>query len=263
MMSNLMISVSGKGGTGKTSIVALMLRHLIEKTDKVVLLVDADPATNLPDLLGVAVTQTVGMAADQLKKKITQGSLSPTVPKERVLEGWVHQSLVEREKFDLLAMGRTEGEGCYCYVNNLLTRIVGALTNNYDVILMDMEAGLEHISRRTDRDVDIMFVVTDGSMMGFNTAKRIKDLAEEMRIAFKKIYLIANMVPLSVENELKSKAKELDLELIGVVPYDSKLMEFNMKGKSVFDLQPDSEAFIAVEKILKKSRVINGTNSSN
>ena len=261
-MNTIMISVSGKGGTGKTSITALMLKHIIEKTDKVVLLVDADPATNLPDLLGVEVKQTVGMAADQLKKKIAQGSLSPTVPKERVLEGWVHQSLVEREKFDILAMGRTEGEGCYCYVNSLLTRIVGALTKNYDVILMDMEAGLEHISRRTDRDVDIMFVVTDGSMMGFNTAKRIRDLAEEMRIGFKKIYLIANMVPLSVESELKNKAKELDLELIGVVPYDSKLMEFNMKGKSVFDLQPDSEAIIAVEKILIKSGIINGIDSS-
>ena len=260
-MSNLMISVSGKGGTGKTSIVALMLKHLIEKTDKVVLLVDADPATNLPDLLGVPVKQTVGMAADQLKKNIAKGSLSPTVPKERVLEGWVHQSLVEREKFDLLAMGRTEGEGCYCYVNSLLTRIVGALTKNYDVILMDMEAGLEHISRRTDRDVDIMFVVTDGSMMGFNTAKRIKDLAEEMSIGFKKIFLIVNMVPLSVESELKNKAKELDLELIGVVPYDSKLMEFNMKGKSIFDLQPDSEAIIAVEKIMIKSGIIEGTAS--
>lgn len=255
-MNNLMISVSGKGGTGKTSIVALMLRQLIEKTDKVVLLVDADPATNLPDLLGVGVRQTVGMVADQLKKNIAKGSLSPAVPKERVLEGWVHQSLVEREKFDLLAMGRTEGEGCYCYVNSILTRIVGALTKNYDVILMDMEAGLEHISRRTDRDVDIMFVVTDGSMMGLNTAKRIKDLAEEMRIDFKKIYLIANMVPLSVESELKIKADEIGLKLISVVPYDSILMEFNMKGKSIFDLPLDSEAYLAVENIMRKTDLI-------
>jgi CO dehydrogenase maturation factor len=255
-MKNLMISVSGKGGTGKTSIVALMLRHLIEKTDKIVLLVDADPATNLPDLLGITVRQTVGMAADQLKKNIAERSLSPTVPKERVLEGWVHQSLVEREKFDLLAMGRTEGEGCYCYVNSLLTRIVGSITKNYDIILMDMEAGLEHVSRRTDRDVDIMFVVTDGSMMGLNTAKRIKDLAEEMSIGFKKIYLIANMVPLSVESELRSKAKEIGLNLIGVIPYDGVLMEFNMRGKSVFDLPLDSDANIAVNKIMIHTGII-------
>ena len=257
-MNNLMISVSGKGGTGKTSIAALMLRHLIEKTDNVILLVDADPATNLPDLIGVDVRQTVGMAADQLKKNIAEGSLSPVVPKERVLEGWVHQSLVEREKFDLLAMGRTEGEGCYCYVNSILTRIVGALIKNYDVILMDMEAGLEHLSRRTDRDVDVMFVVTDGSMMGFNTAKRIKELAEEMHIGFKEIYLIVNMVPLNVESELKIKAEELSLKLVGTIPYDGTLMEFNMKGKNIFDLPSDSEAYLAVEKILIQTGIIGG-----
>ena len=255
-MNNLMISVSGKGGTGKTSIAALMLRHLIEKTDNVILLVDADPATNLPDLIGVDVRQTVGMAADQLKKNIAEGSLSPAVPKRRVLEGWVHQSLVEREKFDLLAMGRTEGEGCYCYVNSILTRIVGALIKNYDVILMDMEAGLEHLSRRTDRDVDVMFVVTDGSIMGFNTAKRIKELAEEMHIGFKEIYLIVNMVPLNVESELKIKAEELSLKLVGTIPYDGTLMEFNMKGKNIFDLPSDSEVNIAVEKIMIQTGII-------
>jgi len=252
----LAISVSGKGGTGKSSIAALMLRHFIEETDKVVLLVDADPATNLPDLLGIEVDQTVGVVADRLKKSMAEGSLPPTVTKERVLEAWVHQSLVEREQFDLLAMGRTEGEGCYCFVNSLLTSIVGALAANYDVVLMDMEAGLEHLSRRTDRDVDVMFIVTDGSRMGFNTARRIKELAEEMRIGFERTYLIANKVPRNLEDALRKRAENIGVELIGVVPYDPGLAEYNMAGRSLFDLPRVSEAYMAVREILERAGIL-------
>ncbi|MQY82934.1 AAA family ATPase, partial [archaeon] len=163
MSSKIVISVSGKGGTGKTTLTALLLKWIIKNTDEVALVVDADPATNLPDVLGVELSRTVGQVSKDMKDQIERGDLSPTTPKQDLLEAWVFQTLIESDRFDLLAMGRSEGEGCYCYVNNVLTRILDTLTKNYSISLLDMEAGIEHLSRRTDRDVDIMLVVTDPS----------------------------------------------------------------------------------------------------
>ncbi|MEM3596358.1 MAG: AAA family ATPase, partial [Candidatus Bathyarchaeia archaeon] len=161
MVQKIVISVSGKGGTGKTTITALILKSLIERGSKSILAVDADPATNLPDVLGVKIGRTVGMVVDELKRKIDRGEIPPTVTKKELLEGGINSVLVETERFDLLAMGRSEGEGCYCSVNYLLASIIDSISKNYDLTIMDMEAGLEHLSRRTDRDVDVMLVVTD------------------------------------------------------------------------------------------------------
>ncbi|MEM2961382.1 MAG: AAA family ATPase, partial [Candidatus Bathyarchaeia archaeon] len=144
----LVISVSGKGGVGKTVVTALLLKLMIGRGS--ILAVDADPATNLPDVLGVRVEKTVGAVVDELKRRVQRGDLASTISKEGVLEAWIYEVLVEADGFDLLAMGRTEGEGCYCSVNYMLAKIVDSLSRNYDYTLMDMEAGLEHLSRRTD-----------------------------------------------------------------------------------------------------------------
>jgi CO dehydrogenase maturation factor len=252
MSRKIVISVSGKGGTGKTTLTALLLKWLIENTEEIIFVVDADPATNLPDVLGVKVEKTVGQVSKEMKDQIEQGILSPTVPKKDLLEAWVFQTLVEEERFDVLAMGRSEGEGCYCFVNNVLTRILDTLTRNYSVTLLDMEAGLEHLSRRTDRDVDVMLVVTDPSKMGFETARRIKELAEEVHIGFEHIYLVGNRFSKEMEDSLIKASEEIGLELAGYVPTDQKVMSFNMMGKALIDIPLDTPAYKAVSRIAAK-----------
>lgn len=252
MARKIVISVSGKGGTGKTMLVSLLLKWLIQNTDLISLVVDADPATNLPEVLGVELVRTVGQASKEMKDKIEKGTLSPTIPKRDMLEGWVFQTLVEEDRFDLLAMGRSEGEGCYCYVNNVLTRILDTLTGNYPVTIMDMEAGLEHLSRRTDRDVDAMIVVTDPSRMGLETARRIKELAEEVHIDVKHIYLVGNQFPRTMEDVLEKAADDIGMELAGSIPMDENVMSFNIAGKPLLEIPDDSPAYLAVEKIARK-----------
>ncbi len=252
MARKLVVSVSGKGGSGKTTITALLLKWLIQNTKEIPLIVDADPATNLPDVLGVRLERTVGQISKDMKDQIEKGTLPPTAPKKDLLEAWVFQTLVEEERFDLLAMGRSEGEGCYCFVNNVLTRILDTLTRNYTVTLLDMEAGIEHLSRRTDRDVDAMLIVTDPSKMGFQTARRIKELTEEVHIDVKKIYLVGNNFPQDMTDALKKAADGIGVELAGSVPYDENVMSFNVTGKPLLDIPDDSPAYRAVEQIAQK-----------
>jgi len=252
MARKLVFAVSGKGATGKTTLTALLLKWIIRNTDEVALVVDADPATNLPDVLGVEIEKTVGVVSREMKDKIEQGTLPIAVPKQDLLEGWIFQTLVEEDRFDLLAMGRSEGEGCYCFVNNVLTRILDTLTRNYAVTLLDMEAGLEHLSRRTDRNVDALLVVTDPSKMGFETARRIKELAEEVHIDVKHIYLVGNRFTEDLEEMLREGAEEIGLELVGFLPVDPNVMSFNMLGKPLMEIPEDSPAYRAVEEIAPK-----------
>tara|TARA_B100000315_G_C14502949_1_gene553210 strand:+ start:245 stop:1018 length:774 start_codon:yes stop_codon:yes gene_type:complete len=252
MAENLIISVSGKGGTGKTTITALLLKWLIQNTKKISLVVDADPATNLPDVLGVELHRTVGQSSKELKDKIEAGTLSPTLSKKEVLEANVFQIIVEEDQFDLLAMGRSEGEGCYCFVNNVLTRILDTLTRNYEVAFLDMEAGLEHLSRRTDRDVDSMIVVTDPSRMGLETARRIKELVDEVHIDVNHIYLVGNRFTPDLEELLRKSADDIGLEYGGIIPADENVMAFNLTGKSLLDIPDDSPAYVAVGNLARK-----------
>ncbi len=252
MAEKLVISISGKGGTGKTTVTALLLKWLIQNTEKISLVVDADPATNLPDVLGVELHRTVGQSSKELKDKIEAGTLSPTLSKKDVIEANVFQTLVEEDRFDLLAMGRSEGEGCYCFVNNMLTRILDTLTKNYEVALLDMEAGLEHLSRRTDRDVDSMIVVTDPSKMGLETARRIKEIIDEVHIDIKHIYLVGNRFTSDLEELLQKTADDIGLEYGGIIPVDENVIAFNLTGKPLLDIPDDSPAYNAVGDLAKK-----------
>ena len=252
MVENLVISISGKGGSGKTTVTALLLKWLIQNTEKISLVVDADPATNLPDVLGVELLRTVGQSSKELKDKIEAGTLSPTLSKKDVIEANVFQTLVEEDRFDLLAMGRSEGEGCYCFVNNMLTRILDTLTRNYEVALLDMEAGLEHLSRRTDRDVDSMIVVTDPSKMGLETARRIKEIIDEVHIDVKHIYLVGNRFTPDLEELLQKTADDIGLEYGGIIPVDENVIAFNLTGKPLLEIPDDSPAFRAIGNLARK-----------
>ncbi|UCE11225.1 MAG: AAA family ATPase [Candidatus Thorarchaeota archaeon] len=252
MREHLVISVSGKGGVGKTTLSALLTRAVVEKTKRSLLVVDADPVMNLPRAIGVEVNSTVGKVATTLRKDIDEGSVPAAATKQDILEAEVFESLIEDDRFDFLAMGRTEGEGCYCYVNRLLTQILDTLTRNYEVTLMDMSAGLEHLSRRTDRNVDVLVVVIDPSRAAYEAAIRIRDLAKEVHIDFKQVVVVGNRFPDGMEEEVRSMLEEQGLTLLGMIPNDDSLSRLNYLGKPVFDLDTDSPAYVAVESLAEK-----------
>ncbi|MDI3539485.1 MAG: dehydrogenase maturation factor [Methanolobus sp.] len=243
------IAVTGKGGTGKTATSALLIRQLA-KGNKVILAVDADPDTNLPETLGCDVSKTIGDIKEFMHSE--RDNLPPDTNKESVLKSKLYEIIEEMPKYDLLVMGRPEGAGCYCYVNNLLRGIMDKLVENYDVLIIDAEAGLEHFSRRIFRRVDDLIVVTDGSRRGLRTAERIRELVDEMETDVSNIYVIANKVTETNREIIASTAKELGLELIGMIPVDEMLIRKDLAGEPLFDLPDDSAAVMEVERITAK-----------
>lgn len=253
-MMPVLIATSGKGGAGKTTITALLLKYILErKPDEVPLIVDADPASSMPDVLGMDANKTssVGTMALTLKRQIEKGTLPPEQNKAQILEGGVYGALKEMDHFDILVMGRPEGEGCYCYINSVLTGILDKLSKNYNYTLMDMEAGLEHLSRRTARDVDHLIVVADPSKMGVQTAERVVRLAKEVHLSFKHIWIVGNRFPSSVQYQLESLVQQLQDEgfssvsLAGFIPEDPAIAEYNFTGQSLLELPDDNPAYAA------------------
>ena len=169
-----------------------------------------------------------------------------------ILDYKIMESIVETPEYDLLVMGRPEGSGCYCAVNNMLRRIIENLSENYDFIIIDTEAGLEHLSRRTTQNVDVMLVVTDNSRRGMLTAHRIGDLAGELEIKFQDLYLVLNRVRPEVEEEIVKKAQETGLEILGIVHEDDKVTEYDLEGKPLVELPDDSKTLMAVSGILSR-----------
>ena len=243
----MIIAVSGKGGTGKTVVASFLVKILSKKGD--LLAIDADPDANLADTLNVDVEKTIGNVRETLLKE--RDKLPPTQTWRSKLEYDVMGATVETDAFDLLVMGRPEGQGCYCPLNHVLRDIVDTVAKNYDYVVIDAEAGLEHLSRRTTQDVDVMLVVTDPSRRGITTAHRIKELAEHLEINFKGLYLIANRSTPENEAKVKEHACEMGLEVIGTIPQDEKVAEYDFEGKPLIDIE-DSKALNAVEKIVEK-----------
>lgn len=228
------IAMAGKGGTGKTTIAALIVRIIKEKKLGSILAVDADPNSNLAEALGLGVKKSVGQILDDIAahpEKIPAG-----MTKERFIEYEVQTAVSEGESFDVLTMGRPEGPGCYCYVNNVLRNLMARLIKDYDYVIIDNEAGLEHLSRRTSRSADVLLVVSDATKAGLKAAGRINALTAELDIKIKKRFLIINR-----KNE--DSAKEIEgfaLELIGAIPEDHDIMKISLNGNSLFDLPEGS-----------------------
>jgi len=243
------IAITGKGGTGKTAIAALLIRYLT-KGDRVVLAIDADPDTNLPETLGCEVEKGIG---DMREFMLTQrDNLPPDVNKESIFESKIYEVLSEMPRYDLLVMGRPEGSGCYCYANNLLRGIMDRLVKNYDVVIIDTAAGLEHFSRKIIRDIDDLIVITNGSRRGLRTAERIRELIRELEANVRNLYVIANKVTDANKDKITEIAEELDLELIGAVKVDKMIEERDLLGLPLFDLPDDSVAVEEVGNIAKK-----------
>jgi len=244
----MIIAVSGKGGTGKTLVSALLVKFLSE-TNKDVLAIDADPDSNLPETLGIKVQNTVGNIREQLKKDIAAGKIPDSVDKWSILEYRILESVIETKDFDILVMGRSEGSGCYCAVNTILRKIIKDISSTYDFVIIDTEAGLEHLSRRTTQDVDLMIIVTDQSKKGVYTVQRIIELSKELEIKFKDICVILNRVKKEDIKELKKSIEKLGVKLIGTIPEDPSITEYDMKGIPLTKLPKNSPAIKSMRKI--------------
>lgn len=255
------VAVSGKGGVGKTTVSALLLKYLAKTyKGKDILVVDGDPASNIPEVIGLEtdLEKTVSKVTYNLKKKIEKGTLPPDYDKGLALEADIYKIMYELDEFDILVLGRGEGKGCYCFINNLLKNIMDPLEDAYDIIFMDMVAGLEHLSRRTDKNVDELIIVTDMSKMGFNTVERIVEIAKEVHLEFRKFWIIGNRFEKDAEPLLESLVKKIkddtnvDIELAGFVPNDVEIATSNLKSVPVYKISDDNPAYQAAEKIAKK-----------
>ncbi len=241
------IAVSGKGGVGKTMVACLLVKSLIDLGVENILAIDADPDSNLAESLGEKVEKTIG----DIREELFNESRSPGVSWRDLLEYRIMEAMVESENYDLIVMGRPEGPGCYCAINHVLRQVIDIFSKNYDVVVIDTEAGLEHLSRRTTRNVDILLVVTDATKKGIATCRRIIELSGKLEINIGKIFGIINRVRGDVEEIIKD-AQEIGLEIIGIIPEDEYVREYDLYGKPLIELPKDSEALISVRKITEK-----------
>lgn len=241
------IALAGKGGTGKTTLAALLVRLVKEKKLGSCLAVDADPNSNLAEALGVEVKETISGILDNIAghaDRIPQGWT-----KDRFIEYQVQTAVQEAEGFDILTMGKPEGAGCYCYVNNVLRNIMGKLVDDYEYIIIDNEAGLEHLSRRTSRSADVLLVVSDATSVGLKAAKRIAGIVRELDIKTKAQFLIINRWDKEVERE---KIENLGLEYIGNVPLDEGVVKISLNGASLWELSSSSRSLCALKEMGNK-----------
>lgn len=232
------IVIAGKGGTGKTTIAALLIKLLTGKG--VVLAIDGDPSSNLHMALGLPLEETVGGVREEMARAVSKGRLEPGISKPDYLQLRIQEALVESKGVDLLAMGRPEGPGCYCAANNMLRYSIDRLGSNYDYVVIDSEAGMEHISRQTTRDVDILLTISDPTIRGIVAAARMKELIGELRTHVERIALVVNRVSDGLPPEIGQAINEAKLELIGVLPEDPGMMKLEVQGAPLTGLPPDS-----------------------
>jgi len=247
------IAIAGKGGTGKTTVAALLIKLLSQKG--LVLAVDADPSTNLNQALGLPLddSRTVGGIREKMTEDVSKGRLSPTIGKPEYLFGKIMESLVESRGFDLLAMGRPEGPGCYCASNEFLRAALDKLVKDhkYAYIVMDCEAGMEHISRQTTRDVDVLLIMTDPTMKGMTTAARMNKLIDELRSNVGRVGLIVNRVRGNLSPEIRRTIDESGLQIIALIPEDPEMPNLEMQGRPVAELSQDSPLRLQVREIVQ------------
>ena len=242
------IALAGKGGTGKTTMAGLLVKYLVEKNKTPILAVDADCNANFNEVLGLEIKDTLGNAREEMKKGIVPGGMTKDIFMEMKLE----ESLVEAPGFDLIVMGQPEGAGCYCAANTLLAGFMDRLAGNYPFVVMDNEAGMEHISRLTTKNVDILLVVTDSSRRGLQAAIRIDDLARKLNIGVAKSYLVINQVKESPSPKALEMIKEGGLELAGTVPEDRTIYDFDFDGRPTIEMPEDSLSVQAAFGIFDK-----------
>ncbi|MBI5100800.1 MAG: AAA family ATPase [Nitrospirae bacterium] len=237
------IALAGKGGTGKTSIASLTVKYIMEKRKKPVLAVDADSNSCLNEALGVPIHATIGGLREDALEKIRGGGDRPGgMSMEQLFDYQVSQSVIEAKGFDLMVMGRPEGPGCYCAANNIIRKYTDKLSETYDYVVIDNEAGMEHLSRRTTHKVDLLLIVSDPSVRGVKTAERIQNLVKELNLDVAANAIIINRVSDKDGAELKKYAEGLGLTVAAMIPQDQNIFDYDLQGRAICELPSDSPA---------------------
>ncbi|OGW43728.1 MAG: carbon monoxide dehydrogenase [Nitrospirae bacterium RBG_13_41_22] len=245
------IALAGKGGTGKTTIAGLTVRYIIARKKMPVLAVDADSNSCLNEALGVDVHATIGKLREESLQTIRSGADRPGgMSMEQIFDYQVQQSLIESKGFDLMVMGRSEGPGCYCAANNIIRKYTDKLSETYPYVVIDNEAGMEHLSRRTTHKVNLLLIVSDPSVRGIQTAKRINGLIDELQLEIDRRVVIINRVSGTEGADLKNLAEEAGLQVVGFIPQDEEIFTFDLQGKPIFQLPDNSMAVKGLFSIL-------------
>jgi len=254
------IALAGKGGVGKTTIAGMVIKYLAQTQSGAILAIDADPSSNLKMVLGLDLDWTVGDIRENLLAEVqasltaggaAMGTLDGGSTKREYLDYQVRSSLSEGINFDLIAMGRGEGPGCYCAVNHNLREVVDSLSKSYRYVVIDNEAGMEHLSRRTTRDVEHLLVVTDPTQRGIVAAERIAGLRKELNINIENAYLVLNRLVGKIPTPLQERIDKLDIPLLGVVPADEAITTFEFSGRPLVELEDDSPVYQAVAQMMR------------
>lgn len=241
------VAFGGKGGTGKTTIAGLLIRYMIKNGMKPVLAIDADANSNLNDVLGVKLEETLSDAREMMKKDVPSG-----MTKDVFMEMKMEQALVEGDGFDLIAMGRPEGAGCYCAANNLLSSLIDRLMKNYDYLVVDNEAGMEHFSRLTQKDVDLLLLVSDPSRRGLTAACRIMDLVKSLPIRVNQTALVVNQLQAEPTSWPQDVLDTFSEDQITILPADPLLAQFDMEGKPTSMLPADAPIVKAADTLFAR-----------
>jgi len=242
------IAVAGKGGSGKTSVASLVIRYLMKNGTGPILAIDADPNANLGESLGLTAEQTVGLVLDAFQgEKI---NIPPGMTKEAYLDYKLNEIIVESKGLDLVTMGRGEGPECYCYPNLILRKFADNLAENYAYVVMDNEAGMEHLSRRTTQNVNGLFLISNHSVKGVRTVARIRDLIYKLKLVVKKQIVIINSAPAELDPLVTEELDRLEINSITTIPLDEEVHEYDLKLKPLLDLPDTSKAVRAVNDLM-------------
>jgi len=241
------IGLAGKGGTGKTTIAGLLIKYLVGKGKTPVLAVDADSNANLNEVLGLSVNDTLGGAREEMKKGVATG-----ITKDVFMEMKLEQAVVEAKDFDLIVMGRPEGAGCYCAANTLLTTYLDRLIGNYAFVVIDNEAGMEHISRLTTNNIDLLLIVSDASRRGIQSAARIFEITDELGLEIGRKHLIINQAKEGHHEIIEKGVNSYKLDLLGIIPEDGQVRDFDLHGRPTVELDSENRALKAAFQIFEK-----------
>ncbi|MFZ5857902.1 MAG: AAA family ATPase [Chloroflexota bacterium] len=253
------IALAGKGGVGKTTISGMVIKWLAQNQPGSILAIDADPSSNLNMVLGLDLEWTVGDIREDMLEQVkssllgggaAMGALPGGINKRDYLEYHVQSALAEGSRFDLIAMGRGEGQGCYCAVNHNLREVIDGMSKQYAYVVIDNEAGMEHLSRRTTRDVQHLLIVSDPTQRGLVAAQRIADMRHDLDINIEKAYLVINRLQGDMPPELKAFVDKMDVPLLGTVPADGELTSYEFSGKPLVSLPDSSPVYQSVAKML-------------
>jgi len=255
------IALAGKGGVGKTTIAGMVVKYLVQNKNEAVLAIDADPSSNLNMVLGLDLEWTVGDIREDMLSQVKEslvtggaamGALPGGVSKRDYLDYQIRSSLAEGDHVDLIAMGRSEGPGCYCAVNHNLREVIDTISKNYAYVVIDNEAGMEHLSRRTTRDVEHLLIVSDPTQRGIMAAQRIADLRNELDIRVKNAYLIINRLTGEMPQALHERIGSLDIPLLGVVPADDAIADFEFSGRPLVEMGDGSPIYQSVAVMMSE-----------